>query len=112
MNSSSNTLPTSLETRISTIDGKAVICLIGRFDFSGHRAFRDAVAHVLESKNLWEVRVDLGGVAYLDSAALGMLLVLRDKARAINTAVTLANCKGKVKEVLDIAHFGKMFAIA
>lgn len=110
MNSSSSTIPTSLETRISVGDGKAVLCLIGRFDFSGHRAFRDAVTHVLESKNLREVRVDLGGVAYLDSSALGMSL-LRDKARAINTAVTLANCKGKVKDVLDIANFGKMFTI-
>lgn len=84
---------------------------MGRFDFSGHRAFRDALTHALESKNLREVTVDLGGVTYLDSSARGMLLVLRDKVRAINTAVTLANCKGKVKGVLDIAHFGKMFTI-
>ena len=44
-------------------------------------------------------------------AALGMLLMLRDKAKASGRAVTLANCRGAVKQVLDIANFGKLFAI-
>lgn len=58
-----------------------------------------------------EILVDLGKVAYLDSSALGMLLMLRDKARAHNRPVALANCTGSVKQVLDIANFGKLFAI-
>jgi len=101
-----------MDTSISAKDGRAVIRLAGRFDFTVHREFREAVARALEPKHVREVEVDLGGVAYLDSSALGMLLILRDKARALNRAVTLANCKGSVKQVLDIANFSKLFPIS
>jgi anti-anti-sigma factor len=100
-----------MNTKISAKDGKAVIRLAGRFDFTGHRDFREAVAQALESRDVREVQVDFGDVAYLDSSALGMLLVLRDKARAVNRAVTLANCKGSVRQVLDIANFSALFSI-
>lgn len=100
-----------MDTRISAHDGKAVISLSGRFDYAVLREFSDAVTRALESMDLREIQVDLGGVAYLDSAALGMLLVLRDKALGVNRVVTLANCKGSVKQVLDIANFSELFQI-
>ena len=53
---------------------------------------------------------DLGNVAYLDSSALGMLLMLRDKAKSSGKTVCLANARG-VRQVLDIANFGKLFPI-
>ena len=55
--------------------------------------------------------VDLGNVAYLDSSALGMLLMLRDKAKSSGKTVCLANARGSVRQVLDIANFGKLFPI-
>lgn len=100
-----------MDMKIFTHDGKAVISLSGRFDFAGLREFSDAVTRVLESMDLREMQVDLGGVAYLDSSALAMLLVLRDKALGLNRAITLANCKGSVKQALDIANFSKLFEI-
>lgn len=100
-----------MDTNVSAKDGKAVIRLVGRFDFTGHREFREAVTRALEPRDVREIQVDFGGVAYLDSSALGMLLVLRDKAQAVNRAVTLANCKGSVRQVLDIANFRALFSI-
>jgi anti-anti-sigma factor len=101
-----------METSVSANDGKAVIRLTGRFDFSAHREFRHAVDRALEPRDVREVQVDLGSVAYLDSSALGMLLMLRDRARAANRRVCLANCRDAVKQVLDIANFGKLFPIS
>jgi anti-anti-sigma regulatory factor len=40
-----------------------------------------------------------------------MLLLLREKAQAANKTVALRNCRGTVKQVLDIANFGRLFAI-
>jgi anti-anti-sigma factor len=57
------------------------------------------------------VDVDLGEVAYLDSSALGMLLMLRDKAKSAGREVRLVNARGSVRQVLEIANFGKLFAI-
>jgi anti-anti-sigma factor len=53
--------------------------------------------------------VDLTGVDYLDSSALGMLLMVRDKASSANKAILLANAQSGVKQVLDIANFSKLF---
>jgi anti-anti-sigma factor len=56
--------------------------------------------------------VDLAQVEYLDSSALGMLLMLRDKIKASNRRVSLINCRGPVKQVLEIANFSKLFEVS
>ena len=97
--------------QVETDAGKTCIRLNGRFDFSAHRAFRESYAPWLDADEVRELEIDLGAVDYLDSSALGMLLMLREKAQAANKAVSLANCRGAVRQVLDIANFGKLFSI-
>ncbi|MFA7270022.1 MAG: STAS domain-containing protein [Sterolibacterium sp.] len=100
-----------MQVNVIKSDQHVTIRLQGRFDFNTHRDFRAAVDSALqESSN--QIQMDLGGVDYLDSSALGMLLMLRDKAIAVNKTVSLMNCHGSVRQVLDIANFGKLFAIS
>lgn len=101
-----------MDTNVVAEAGRAVIRLKGRFDFNAHREFRDAVDLALKDDAQREVQVDLAGVDYLDSSALGMLLMLRDKARGTGRTVSLANCRGAVKQVVEIANFSKLFAIS
>jgi HptB-dependent secretion and biofilm anti anti-sigma factor len=101
-----------MDTTVSSSGGRSVIRLNGRFDFNAHREFRDAVDQVLKGDGLQEIQVDFGAVDYLDSSALGMLLMLRDKARSAGKTVSLANCRGAVKQVIEIANFGKLFSIS
>jgi anti-anti-sigma factor len=98
-----------MNTQIANTNGKSVIRLAGRFDFNAHRTFRDAYEPQLLDGSVREVEIDLGQVDYLDSSALGMLLMLKEKAEASAKAVALVNCKGTVKQVLDIANFSKLF---
>lgn len=100
-----------MQVSVASANGRSVIRLLGRFDFNSHREFREAVDSALDAGDTREVAVDLGSVEYLDSSALGMLLMLRDKAQGAGKSVTLANCRGSVRQVLDIANFGKLFAI-
>jgi len=58
------------------------------------------------------VTIEMSRVAYLDSSALGMLLMLRDKARSTNRSVVLSGVNDAVRKVLDIANFGKLFPIS
>lgn len=90
---------------------KATLGLEGRFDFHSHREFRGAYEGVLEAEGVREIEIDFGSVDYLDSSALGMLLLLREKAESCGKSVVLCGLKGTVKQVLDIANFGKLFAI-
>jgi len=66
-----------MQTTISTADGRTTIKLQGRFDFDSHREFREAVEAAIAEVGT-QISVDLGMVDYLDSSALGMLLMLKE----------------------------------
>jgi len=100
-----------METQISNQSGTARIALAGRFDFTAHRDFKQCYENSLGATDVRELEIDLGSVEYLDSSALGMLLILKEKAGAVNKRVSLTNCKGSVRQVLDIANFAKVFPI-
>lgn len=92
-------------------NGKARLALKGRFDFTCHRGFKQAYEDAFAGADVAEVVVDMGEVDYLDSSALGMLLLLRDKGKAMGKAVSLANCGGTVRDVLRVANFDKLFTL-
>ncbi len=100
-----------MQTQLVLSDDKATINLTGRFDFNTHRDFRNAYEPLLIDSAVNTVCVDFSEVSYLDSSALGMLLMLREKLQAANKAVLLIGVKGNVKQVLDIANFSKLFQI-
>ena len=99
-----------MQTNLSVADGKAVIKLQGRFDFNAHREFREIIDKAMAA-TAREMQIDMSGVDYLDSSALGMLLMLRDKAKTATRDVALTNCSGAVKQVLEIANFSKLFKV-
>ena len=99
-----------MQATVTVTDGCATVSLAGRFDFNAHREFREAVDNAV-SQSTKSITVDFEAVEYLDSSALGMLLMLRDKAKTAGRDVALVHCKGPVKQVLDIANFGKLFRI-
>lgn len=101
-----------MQTVIHIIGDRAVLQLQGRFDWSSQRDFHKTVDTVLDNFGTNEIQVDLGGVDYIDNTALGLLLVLREEALVRNKGVSLANCRGGVKVVLDIAKFDRVFAIS
>lgn len=101
-----------MQTNVVKEGSNAIIKLSGRFDFNTHRDFRAAYEPLLVDEALKEVTVDFTGVDYLDSSALGMLLMLRDKMGGGNKEVVLTGVRGNVKQVLEIANFGKLFKIS
>ena len=101
-----------MQASILNESGKATIKLDGRFDFNTHREFRSAYEPLVVDPGVRAVVVDFSGVDYLDSSALGMLLMLRDKLGGANKEVALVGVRGNVKQVLDIANFAKLFQIS
>ncbi len=100
-----------MQATIKVIERKALIRLSGRFEFSEHRVFKDILDEALRNQEIDEIVVDLAAVEYLDSSALGMLLMFRDKAKNHNRRTSLANPSAAAKQILDIAHFEKIFPI-
>lgn len=97
---------------VSVSDDKrvATIKIKGRFDFSLHNEFRKAYKD-LNLKG-GEFVIDLGSTDYLDSSALGMMLLLKEYAEATSCKIKIQNPKDEIREILQIASFDKLFILA
>lgn len=89
------------------LGGCLTIHVEGRFQFDCHTEFRRA--YEVTTEKFTECVVDLKATEYLDSAALGMLLVLREILG--EGKVRIANCQPGVLNILKIANFAMLFAI-
>lgn len=89
----------------------ARIVMSGRFDFQVHREFKEAYTSLMSNAAVHEIEVELSRVNYLDSSALGMLMLLNERAKAANKSVTLLNASSVVSQVLEVANFNKLFNI-
>jgi anti-anti-sigma factor len=101
-----------MQTSLKQESGVATISMVGRFDFNTHRDFRAAYEPLISDETCRTITLDLSRVDYLDSSALGMLLMLRDKMGGCGKDVVLTGVMGNVKQVLEIANFSKLFRIS
>jgi len=92
-----------------TVDNKLTVSISGRFDFSVHREFRAAIDAI--NTDIKHIYVDLRATDYVDSSALGMLLMLKSKMDDQKDKVSLVNPKPEVKKILDIANFDQLFSL-
>lgn len=99
----------ALETRI--LGNVARITMSGRFDFQIHRDFKDAYTPLLENTAVQQIEIEMSRLDYLDSSALGMLMLLNERAKAADRSVVLVNPSGVVDQVLEVANFGRLFTI-
>ena len=86
------------------------IVIEGRFDFSMNSDFRKILTDpdCLGGK----YTIDMGAVEDLDSSALGMLLLLREKAGGDNANIKISRCRPDIIEMLKMANFQTMFNIS
>ncbi|MDC8829421.1 STAS domain-containing protein [Alteromonas gilva] len=87
------------------------IAIPERFDFSFHKSFTEQYNKILDQQTKGLITLDFSRVLYLDSAALGMIVLLQKRAKANGCNVEVANAKGTALEVLQIANFDKMLTI-
>ena len=100
----------SISVEVSDDKKQATLKVSGRFDFSLHNEFRKAYKGLGVSGG--EYIVDLGTTEYLDSSALGMLLLLKEYAESESSKVKITNGSPEILEILNIASFDKLFTLA
>ena len=100
-----------MDIKVTIAGPIATIRMSGRFDFSVHRPFKDAYDPLLLQQGIASLEINLADVAYMDSSALGMLLLLHERAQANGKEVVLCEPNATVSQILDIANFGKLFTI-
>ncbi len=81
----------------------------GQFDFSLHQAFRDAYRNLTTPGT--SIRLDLSKTSYMDSSALGMILLLKEHADKHGGKLTLVSPSASVEKILTIANFHKLMTV-
>ncbi len=99
----------AIHARTSSDGQELDISIEGRFDFSSHQEFRKAYEDTENSPANYVV--DMKETTYLDSSALGMLLLLRDHAGGDEARISIINCNDDVKKILTISNFEQLFEI-
>ena len=99
----------AINSTISDGGKKVTISVSGKFDFQLYDEFRSAYDETAGSGVHYVV--DLAQTDYLDSSALGMLLLLREHAGGDSSKVDIINTSADVKKILDVANFAKLFNI-
>jgi len=88
-------------------NGKEVL-ISGSFTFRDHDTFFEVVSMI---KTGYEKRVvlNMSECEFLDSAALGMLVIAHDEAVAKKVSLVIKGVQGKVKDVLYAARFDTLY---
>jgi len=94
----------------NTSGNTTTISISGRFDFSSHKDFRSTYAGTDGAAS--EYVVEMSATEYIDSSALGMLLLLREHAGSDRSKITIKGAGNEVKDILVVSNFDKLFTLS
>lgn len=89
----------------------SVIKLPNRFDFNHHKTFNAQVDQVFETPSAKKLLLDFSQVQYLDSAALGLLVLLskQNTEKGSKLSLVIKGAQGTAKDILEIANMDKLY---
>jgi len=99
----------TISSNLQADANKLTIAIQGRFDFSAHKEFRQSYEDLADTPSAYAI--DMSDAEYIDSSALGMLLLLRDHAGGDTADVEIVNCNPDVKKILTISNFDQLFDV-
>ena len=86
------------------------VAMTGRFTYADHQKFRDLIASFPNLRGE-KLVLEMSQVEFVDSAAMGMLLLARETAVGNGVDTVIRNPAGKVRSLMQVAHFDKLFTI-
>jgi len=82
------------------------IVVSGRFDASQAERAEEFLSKVTESREM-----DLGGLQYISSLGLGVLLATQKRLMGTGHALKLTNVRGHIREIFHFSGFEQVFEI-
>jgi anti-anti-sigma factor len=86
------------------------VTMSGEFTFNDHTAFKAIATRLFEKKGR-PIVIDLARLEFIDSAGLGMLLIVRDEAGKADRTLILRGPNGQVKRMFDVTKFDTLFTV-
>ncbi len=97
-----------MEYHLETQDSCCTIYFKGRFTFVDHQTFKP-LFHLLNPDPPQRLRLDFSATEYVDSAAMGMVLLLRDEAKKHGTTVSIQNPNAQLQKLLELTRINELF---
>ncbi|WNM62793.1 STAS domain-containing protein [Candidatus Nitrospira neomarina] len=86
-----------------------VVHLAGRFDFGARKTFKDGLGEAMKEE--LPIVLNFGEVSFVDSSALGILVIAHQTLKSKKIPFSLVNPQPYVRQVLDLANVAKMIPI-
>lgn len=99
-----------MEYEAEQTDAEGVYRLTGRLTFNDHAKMRGLIREMQHGKAKRQT-LDLGGLEFVDSAGIGMLLIAREELRNMDKEFILRGATGQVKRVFLVAQLGKLITV-
>lgn len=100
-----------LTHRIATVGGRHVLALNGDLDVATLPRFNDYLVRLLTGCSGRVGVVDLDGLAFMDDAAMGLLLGAAGRARAVGGDVVVVVSEDRLRRRLTATGFDKAIRV-
>jgi HptB-dependent secretion and biofilm anti anti-sigma factor len=100
-----------MEYNIAKSGDTTIIKLEGQFTFSDAKKFKN-ILDILHNSSIKTLSFDFSDITFIDSACMGMLLLLREECLSRNIDLNLHSPQGQVEKIFEISKFDQLFSIS
>ena len=86
------------------------LCVSGRMTFNDHLEMKSITRHIITAQ-IKRFTFDFDKLEFIDSAGIGMLLIIASEIKSIGGAFIIENPRGQVARVFEAAKVRDMIAI-
>lgn len=98
------------EIQVHDLEGWRIVAPIGELDLADAHTLRAQVIQELQAGRR-RIVVDLGGLDFVDSVGVGMLVAINKRANALEAQVVLARPEARVRKVLELAGADRIMTV-
>lgn len=99
-----------MEYTIQSDSNQRLVNLKGRLTFTDHEQFRK-ITEAMHEPGSAKCTLDVSGLEFIDSAGLGLLLLVNEAAKENDISVSIRGAQDQVKKMLEITRFEEMIPI-
>ena len=99
-----------MEMTVTNHAGQCRVNIRGTFTFADNAAFREVIKCV-ELPEIRRFELDFSQVDFIDSAVLGMLMILRNEAAKYGQSIVISGAHGQVEKVMRMSKFDSKFTM-
>lgn len=99
-----------MRQEIKVQDNQIMVKLFGSLYVEEAAVLRESLIKYIE-QGYKDFVIDVGGVDYIDSSGLGVLVAIQKRALQKAGGVTICNLRGLVQELFELTRLTKVFKI-